>query len=146
MNFYTPVQRAKQHAGIAGEASPVEPMHVELMHRCNQAERPKTLKAKTSTHRLIRRSWSQTSVQLAITKNPARAELVFHSPRPLENLTIGGSKQVQRGSNFAGTITKILWTYPPKESTNHSMVWEESGIPEQERGFLKTWNAQEHRS
>ena len=55
MNFYTPVQRAKQHAGIAGEASPVEPMHVELMHRCNQAERPKTLKAKTSTHRLIRR-------------------------------------------------------------------------------------------
>jgi len=41
-------------------------------------------------------------------KNPAGAELVFHSPRPLENLTIGGSKQVQRGSNFAGTITKIL--------------------------------------
>ena len=59
-------------------------------------------------------------------KNSVRVQKRFSSPRPLEILTIGRSNQVQRGSNFAGTITKTLCTYLSKESTNHSMVWEES--------------------
>ena len=60
---------------------------------------------------------------------------MFFSPWPLESLMIGGSNQVQRSSNFAGMITKDLSTCPQKESTNHSMVWEESKNFEQKRGF-----------
>ena len=47
-------------------------------------------------------------------KNPARAELVFHSPRPLENLTIGGSKQVQMGLKFCRHDHKDLVNIPTK--------------------------------
>jgi hypothetical protein len=41
-------------------------------------------------------------------KNPARAELEFNGLRPLENMTIGVSNQVEMGSKLAGMITKTL--------------------------------------
>jgi len=87
---------------------------------------PKTLTGDKTTHRLIRRTRMQASVQPAIRKNPARAEQSFSSPCSLEILSIEDPKQVQSSPKFAGTITKTLWTYPPKESMIHSMVWEES--------------------
>ena len=48
---------------------------------------------------------------------------------------IGESNQVQRSSNFAGMITNDLWTYQRKESTNHSIVWEESRNSRARTGF-----------
>ena len=59
-------------------------------------------------------------------KNPARRRNSVFALGSIQDLTIGGSKQVQISPNFAGTITKTLWTCPRKESTNHSMRWEES--------------------
>ena len=48
---------------------------------------------------------------------------------------IGGSNRVQTSPNFVGTITKGLSTCPPKESTNHSMVCEESKKIQARTGF-----------
>ena len=70
-----------------------------------------------------------------IGKNSVRVQKRLFSPRPLESLMIGGSNQVQRSSNFAGIITKDLWTCPRKESTNHSMVWEKSKNSDKKQGF-----------
>jgi len=108
MNFYTPVQRSKQHADTAGEDSPVEPMHVELMHRCNQAERPKNPNTR-KTNSPVDPTQHITSVSLTgDRKNSARAQKRFFSPRSLKNLMIGGSNQVKRSSKFVDTITKTL--------------------------------------
>ena len=74
-------------------------------------------------------------------ENSVRVQKSFSSPRPLETSMIGGSNQVQRGSNFVGTITKTLWTCPRKESTNYSMIWEES-----KNSWARTGFSQEHKN
>ena len=68
-------------------------------------------------------------------KNPARRRNSIFALGSIQDLTIGGSKQVQISPNFAGTITKTLWTCPRKESTNHSMRWEESKNSRARTGF-----------
>ena len=68
-------------------------------------------------------------------ENSVRVQKHFSSPHPLENSMIEGSNQVQRGSNFVGTITKTLWTCPRKESMNYSMIWEESRNSRARTGF-----------
>ena len=67
--------------------------------------------------------------------NSVRVQKSFSSPRPLETSMIGGSNQVQRGSNFVGTNTETLWTCPRKESMNYSMIWEESRNSRARTGF-----------
>ena len=69
------------------------------------------------------------------TKNSARAQNEFFSSPLLRNSMIEGPNQVQISPNFVGMITKDLWTYPRKESTNHSMIWEESREYRARTGF-----------
>ena len=68
-------------------------------------------------------------------KSSARRRKLCFCSRLDQDLTIRGSKQVQIPPKFAGTITKTLWTYPPKESTIHSIVWEESTKSRARTGF-----------
>ena len=75
-------------------------MHVESDAPVQPQKTLKTLTRERTTHRLIRRKRVQMSVQPTITKNPARAELGFSSPRSLKNLTIGRSNQVQKELKF----------------------------------------------
>jgi len=88
--------------------TPDEPMHVEANAPVQPTETPKTLTGDKTTHRLIRRTRMQASVQPAIRKNPARAEQSFSSPCSLEILSIEDPKQVQSSPKFAGMITKTL--------------------------------------
>ena len=102
---YTPVKRSTRHAHNLHRLIRCSQ---RLKHRCNHRRAPKTLTGDKTTHRLIRRTRMQASVQPAIRKNPARAEQSFSSPCSLEILSIEDPKQVQSSPKFAGTITKTL--------------------------------------
>ena len=101
-------------------------MHVEFDAPVQPQKTLKTLTRENSTHRLIRRKRVQTSVQPTITKNPARAELGFSSPRSLKNLTIWWSNQVQRSSNFGEMKMMTSRTHPQNISMKVLTDWEES--------------------
>ena len=80
--------------------TPVDPMHVET----NAPVQPNE-KAKNPNERTINSPVEPTQhiTSVGLTgdkKNSARAQKRFFSPRPLENLMIGGSNQIQMGLNF----------------------------------------------
>jgi hypothetical protein len=97
--------------------APIDPMHVETDALVQPQKTPKTLTRDKTTHRLIRRTGMQASVQPTITKNPARAEQSFSSPRSSEILTIDGPNQVQRSSNFGEMKMMTSRAHPQKIST-----------------------------
>ena len=65
----------------------------------------------------------------------------FFSPRPGKNSTIEGSNHVQISPNLVWMITGDLRTCSRKESTSHSMIWEESKKSRARTGFY-----QEHKN
>ena len=104
----------------------------QLKHRCNwrTAENPNERK----TYSPVEPTYMSTSVGLTgVRKNTVQRR--FSSPWSLKNLTIDGPNHIQSSPNFVGTITKDLWTCPREESTNYSMVWEESTKFEVRLGF-----------
>ena len=115
--WWTSIRRCNEQKQHGERASPVEPMIVELKHRCNQAESPKTLKCEKPTHRLNRRNISQASVYPVIGKSLPVPRNYFSSPRPLEILMIVGSNQVQRSSNFGEMKMMTSRTHPQNIST-----------------------------
>ena len=115
MNFYTPVQRAKQHAGTADEASPVEPMHVELMHRCNQAESPKTLIVR-KTNSPVEPTQHITSVGLTGDREKfARAQKRFFQPATFGNLDDWEIKSSPKELKFWGDEDDDFKNPSPKD-------------------------------
>ena len=115
MNFYMPVQRAKQHSGTAGEASPIEPMHVELMHRCNQAEEPKNPNTR-KTNSPVEPTQHITSVGLTgDRKKSARAQKRFFQPATFGNLDDWGIKSSPKELKFWGDEDDNFKNTSPKD-------------------------------
>jgi hypothetical protein len=111
--IYTPVQRSKpQNPNRRRTYSPVEP-----------------------TQHDHKRQFDRWLVRTLFESRNAFP--VLASPK---NSMIEGSNQVQISPKYIGTITKVLWTCPQKESMNQSTVWEESKKFRARLGFSQEYN------